>query len=221
MPLLNIDWTNNSNHPLSLLSEWSSRIADALNAKLPAGRGTLAWLDGHRRQESAETAARLDSPSGNAATLIAPARFTDRFGVTVVEPLETRLAAAAVLLVTPDNKADSDASLAFAVRAAGLMMTGAGVVIVDIMPGPPAWATHLHSLTGVYPLARRPRNGEASILAVQPEVRDGAERFAVWLHTVAVGSPLPTVPLPVRGALHLKLDLEATYAEACAAGGIS
>ena len=37
----------------------------------------------------------------------------------------------------------------------------------------------------------------------------------MWHHAVAAGFPLPTVPVAVRGAMHLKLDLEATYAEAC------
>jgi hypothetical protein len=99
------------------------------------------------------------------------------------------------------------------VRAAGLMSAGASVVIVDIVPGPPTWATHLHSLTGVYPITRRPRGGEAPVLVVYPGVDSGAEQFAVWHHLVAAGFPLPTVSIPVRNAAQLKLDLEATYLE--------
>jgi hypothetical protein len=52
-------------------------------------------------------------------------------------------------------------------------------------------------------------------LVIRPEVKGGVEQFAVWHHAVAVGFPLPTVPVPVRGAMHLKLDLEATYMKAC------
>lgn len=149
-----------------------------------------------------------------------PARFTDRIGVSINDSSGGQVAAV-VLFVTPDNKADSDASLAFAVRAAGFMAVGAGVVIVDILPGPPSWATHLHSLTGVYPLPRRPRGGEAPVLAVHPRVEGGAERYAVWHHAVAAGSPLPTVPVPVRGTMHLTLDLEATYTTVCEQARIS
>ena len=60
--------------------------------------------------------------------------------VDVIDQREGRHVGAAVLFVCPDNKADSDAALAFAVRAAALMSAGAGVVIVDVVPGPPAWA---------------------------------------------------------------------------------
>lgn len=206
MPLLNIDGQD----PLALLAAWSEVVATALGAQLA--------------NQARFTAEPFSTPragvvvsggvSPDAATLVAPARFTDRIGVSIND-LAGGQAAAVVLFVTPDNKADSDASLAFAVCAAGFMASGAGAVIVDILPGPPSWATHLHSLTGVYPLPRRPRGGEAPVLAVHPRIEDGAERYAVWHHAVATGSPLATVPVPVRGAMHLTLDLEATYAEAC------
>ena len=234
MPLLDIDWEKNGRDPLSFLGNWAVRVSDALNAQFPKGTTDFVVdLDSRARQKVAGEVARFNNgpptvwiggketdqkyPTFDppAATLLAPARFTDRVGVHVRAPSAGPGVAAAVLFVTPDNKADSDASLAFAVRAAGFMAGGAGVVIVDILPGPPSWATHLHSLTGVYPLPRRPRGGEAPVLAVHPRVEGGAERYAVWHHAVAAGSPLPAVPVPVRGAMHLTLDLEATYAEAC------
>ena len=240
MPLLDVDWTKRPGGALSFLHVWSCTIAEAVNEQIPraelrflaepacqtrfklveeiAGSNhgpPLICVDG---RETGEKYPAFDPP---APTLTAPARFSDRLGVNVIEHLDGRHVGGVVLLVGEDNKADSDAALAFAVRAAAFMSAGVGVVIVDIIPGPPSWATHLHSLTGVYPIARRPRNGEASILAVHPEVRDGAERFAVWHHIVATGFPLPTVPVPVRGAMHLKLDLEATYAEACARSRVS
>lgn len=241
MPLLNVDWEKRPGGPLSFLHGWSATIADSLNEQIPRGEGRfLAEMACRTRFKTVEEIAGFDRgpptvytregdatdqkyPSFDApvSTLIAPARFTDRVGVTVIDSSSDRWhVAAAVLFVTPDNKADSDSSLAFAVRAAGFMSAGAGVVIVDALPGPPSWATHLHSLTGVYPITKRPRNNDAPILAVHPTVRDGAERFAVWHHAIAPGFPLPTVPVSVRGAMHLKLDLEATYAEACTASRI-
>jgi hypothetical protein len=150
-----------------------------------------------------------------APTLVTPAKFIDAVRVFVVDRTAGSEIVAAVLFATPGSKADSDSALAFAVQAASLMSRGIGVVVMDAAPGPPSWATHLHSLVGVYPIAKRPRGGEAPILVVHPEVKDGAEQFAVWHHSVAVGFPLPTVPVPVRGGMHLKLDLEATYLEAC------
>ncbi len=220
MPLLNIDWDKNGRDPLSFLGHWSEAVAGALIAQLPTDR-FAAETDCSVRAQAAEAVAALAPAAFDAPpALVAPARFTDAVGVQVVDTINGNVAAV-VLFVTRDNKADSDASLAFAVRAAGFMSAGAGVVVVDALSGPASWATHLHSLTGVYPITKRPRGTDSPVLAVHPRVQDGAEQFAVWHHAVAAGFPLPTVPVAVRGAGPLALDLEATYAEACAAGRIS
>lgn len=206
MPLSEIDWTKDD--PRALLTRWCAAVANALTAQVAGGESFVVTVDGRTRE--ATDAVATGTTVGDTPTLAAPARFTDRFGVTVVREGQT---VGAVLFVTPDNKSDSDASLALAARAAALMSAGVGVVIVDAVPGPPSWATHLHSLVGVYPLPRRPRNGEAPVLVVQPQANAGAEQYLVWHHGVATGAPLPTVHVPVRGA-NLKLDLEATLTEA-------
>lgn len=232
MPLHDIDWAKNARDPFSFLRQWSGCVAAALNGQLrPGERRFVAEVAFRTRQQSEAEIARFHTraPAEGAGytfeppepTLIAPARFTDRGGVEVIDSLEGPRVAAAVLFATEDNKAASDAALAFAVRAAGLLSAGAGVVVVDALPGPPAWAMHLHSLTGVYPAARRPRGGEATVLVAQPEVHEGVGCFAAWLHAVAPGFPLPTVPVPVRGGTYLKLDLEGTYLEACERGRVA
>ncbi|MFM8275267.1 MAG: hypothetical protein ACKODX_23440 [Gemmata sp.] len=216
MPL-NTDGTNGD--PLAFLARWSDAVAAALAAQLPADR-FAAGPSRTTRAQAADAVAALAEPVEAAPALLAPARLTDRLSVEVTDTA-TGGAAAAVLFVTPDNKADSDGALAFAVRAAGLMSSGAGVVIVDALPGPAGWATHLHSLTGVYPIAKRARGADAPVLAVHPTIQNGSAWFAVWPYTVAPGFPLPTVPVAVRGAMHLKLDLEATYADAHGRGHLS
>jgi len=219
MPLLDVNWEHGPRNLVSFLFQWSSCASDLLNTQFPdgppdAGPRFAAEVDCRTRLETTEAVRSFETgPPG--APFSAPARFTDRVGVRVIDLLGGREPAAAVLFACPDHKADSDGALAFAVRAAELMGAGIGVVVVDITPGPPSWATHLHSLTGVYPAARRPRGGECPVLVVHPRVPNGTERFDVWHHAVRLGDHLPTVPLPVRGAMHLRLDLESTYAEAC------
>lgn len=207
MPLSEIDWTKGD--PRARLTAWVAATADALAAQ--ASGEPLAVATDTRTREAIDAVTTTSVTAGETPpTLTAPGRFTDRFGVTVTREGQT---AAAVLFVTPDNKSDSDASLAFAVRAAAFVNAGVGVVIVDAVPGPPSWATHLHSLVGVYPLPRRPRNGDAPVLIVQPQVNAGAEQYLVWHHNVPAGAPLPTVHVPVRGA-NLELDLEAALVAA-------
>src|SRR5262245_15373456 len=236
MPLLDLDWGNSFRSDLrSFLFQWSATVANSLNKQLPdIERRFIAGMACRTRLKTVELIESFNYGPPTVYTIegretdrkypsfdppppdqIAPARFTDRIGVNVIDHLEGRHVAAVVLFVCPDHKEDSDGALAFAVLAAAFMSAGAGVVVVDIAPGLPSWATHLHSLTGVYPLTRRPHGKEATVLVVHPEVQDKAERFAVWHHAITPGFPLPTVPVPIRGAMHLKLDLEATYMEAC------
>ncbi|MDY3559795.1 hypothetical protein R5W23_000965 [Gemmata sp. JC673] len=208
MPLLNTDGRD----PVEFLTGWATAVAAALNAQLAGGPFVAEPAAATRAQAAA--AVQLPGPVPETMPMnMAPARFSDRVGVSVVGR-DGRQVAAAVLLVTPDNKADSDSALAFAVRAAGLMSAGAGVVIVDALPGAASWATHLHSLTGVYPITKRPRGTDAPVLAVHPMVHNGAELFGLWHHNVPAGAALPTVPVAVRGGANLTLDLESTYADA-------
>ena len=47
-------------------------------------------------------------------------------------------------------------------------------------------------------------------------VRDeDTRRFRAWTHTLAVGQPLPTLPLWLADNLAVPLDLEASYEETC------
>lgn len=236
MPLLNLDWGGSFHRDQrSFLFQWASVVMDALNKQLPQPEQRfLAEMACYTRLKTTELIQSFEqgpptvyTPEGRETierylsfdppppSLVAPARFTDRVEVNVIDSLEGHQVAAAVLFVCPDHKTDSDGALAFAVRVAGLISAGVGVVVVDIVRGPPSWSAHLHSLTGVYPIASRPRATECPVLVVHPLFRDGAEQFAAWHHAAAMGSLLPTIPVPVCGAMHLKLDLEATYSEAC------
>ncbi len=51
--------------------------------------------------------------------------------------------------------------------------------------------------------------------AYRPVERDGASTLDVWLEPVALGQPLPTMPLWLRGGLCLPVELEATYERTC------
>lgn len=200
--------------PLPVLFQWCESVADALNAQLSASGRFVAEVACRTRAKLAEA---LPATAAGTPTFSAPVRFTDRFGVDVLDTSDGRRLAAAVLFATPDNKADSDSALAFAARVAGVLGAGVGVVVVDAVPGPPAWATHLNSLAPVCPIARRARKGEWTVLAVQPVVRGGAEQLDAWAHLVEVGGALPTVPLAVAGK-ERKLDLEACLAAARSRG---
>ncbi len=48
-----------------------------------------------------------------------------------------------------------------------------------------------------------------------PSGGDEGEQTDVWLQPLAVGAPLPVLPLALTSELSLPIDLETTYVEAC------
>jgi hypothetical protein len=51
-------------------------------------------------------------------------------------------------------------------------------------------------------------------VAYRPARRKDADQIDIWAMPLAVGQPLPTMPLALRGGPTLPLDLEITYTEA-------
>lgn len=240
MPLLNVDWEKRPGGALSFLHGWSATIADSLNEQIPRGeRRFLAEMACRTRFKTVEEIAGFDRgpptvytregdatdqkyPSFDApvSTLIAPARFTDRVGVTVIDSSSDRWhVAAAVLFVTPDNKADSDSSLAFAVRRRvhvrrrGRRHCGrvARPAVVGHAPAQLDRRVPDHQAAPqqrrAHPRGSPDRAGRrGAVRGVAPRHRAGVPAA----DRAGVGSR----------AMHLKLDLEATYAEACTASRI-
>jgi hypothetical protein len=52
-------------------------------------------------------------------------------------------------------------------------------------------------------------------VAYRPLLRDGKAEIDVWRVPLALGQPLPTLPLGLRGDLVIPVDFETTYAEVC------
>jgi hypothetical protein len=215
MPLQDLDWNGNLFAAQSPLRQWVTAICDSLNAQL-SGTGGRFTAEVLCLTRSGTRAATGTATAAHEHTYTAAARFIDQLRVNIHDHLAgTPQLATTVFFVLPDHKAESDAALALAVQAASLLGQGTGVVIVDMSPGAASWATHLHSLAPVFPIVRRPRNGEAPILAITPHAHnENAEQFAVWHQLVAPSAAMPTVPVSVRGTVQLHLDLEATYNEA-------
>lgn len=62
--------------------------------------------------------------------------------------------------------------------------------------------------------------GPLFVSAYRPVERDGATSLDVWLEPAALGQPLPTLPLWLRGGLCLPVELEATYERTCDEQGV-
>jgi len=212
---------------------WAGAIADALNERLlPEGYfaeehaqiGARVEIDVATFDESRSSApgggptttlpARVWTPP--AATMVIPAAFPDSFEVLVFDSEGGARLVAAVELVSPGNKDREAHRRAFSIKCASYLCNGIGLIVIDIVTSRQA---NLHNemmrlLTqgDEFALAQ-----ESTLYAIayRPIVRVGNERIEAWSAALAVGEPLPVLPLALDAELSLPLDLEATYTVAC------
>ncbi|MBX9584178.1 MAG: DUF4058 family protein [Gemmataceae bacterium] len=223
----------------SFRSQWSGCIAADLNRRLsrrflaecPYYPGSSVSADvaeidrgpanGSRNGHPAEAggggvalAAEVYAPP--AATVSAPAVFPDECMVEVREFDEGRRLLAVVELVSSANKKEAGERNQFAGKCMSYLNRGIGLVVIDVVTERHA---NLHNLlvelAGHDPATTMAGDPPTYCVAYRPVSRKGDAFFDQWHHPLAVGSALPTVPLYLKGYGCVRLDLEATYAEAC------
>ena len=150
------------------------------------------------------------------AALSMPAVFPDEFEVQVFDSSGGAILVAAIELVSPGNKDRPEMRRAFAVKCAGYLQRGIGLVIVDIVSSRLA---NLHDeLVGLLEHSdsfRFPEPTPLYAVAYRPfRPEPAVDRTDVWFYPLTLGAALPTLPLALRRGPILPLDLEATYSEA-------
>ena len=123
---------------------------------------------------------------------------------------------AAVELISPRNKDRTSARGTYLTRYLSYLQEGAHLLLVDVHPRPYgfSFADALAEELGIRqppcaaPLANSYRVGEPA-----PE---GGRFVAIWRRSLAVGEPLPTVPLPLAVGLSIPVNLDETYRRAAA-----
>jgi hypothetical protein len=219
-------------------ARWAAALADALNlGGLPAGYfaemqvhvGSRVEVDLGTFEEHANGPAGGPPASGaGAATAVAspiwappapalvmPAVFPDELEVLVYESEGGPTLVAAVELVSPGNKDREETRQAFAAKCASHLQQGIGLVVVDVVT---SRQFNLHDQ--LVRLMGQPETfllpGAPALYAVsyRPRRRKSADQIEIWPAPLAVGQPLPVLPLPLRGNGCVRLDLEASYTEA-------
>jgi hypothetical protein len=120
---------------------------------------------------------------------------------------------AVVELVSPGNKDRPEERQAFVAKCAGYLQERIGVVLVDIVTTRRA---NLHAgLLELFSVAPIDSPLPDLYCVSYRNWNDGPRpRLDLWPFPLAIGSPLPTVPLWL-GASAVPLDLEKTYQETC------
>jgi hypothetical protein len=151
-----------------------------------------------------------------APALVMPAFFPDEIEIQVIGGPTGGHLVAAIELVSPGNKDRLEARRAFAIKCASYLQLGIGLVIVDVVT---ERAGNLHDeLVQLMQQGERhyfPGMPSLYAVAYRPVRREpGGDQIDVWPAPLALGQSLPMMPLALRGAATLPLDLEATYSEA-------
>src|SRR5215510_14494443 len=236
MPLL-----NHFHLPLSverpwegIHSTWASTLATQLNQdQLPAEYFAmpLVTVGGGVQVDvgTFQSGAQQESvPGGVATQLWAPPQpplsamvdfvSLDVYEIRVMQQMGGPQLRAAIELVSPVNKDQASNRRAFAVKCAGYLQQGVAVVMVDVVTERSA---NLHAtLVDILGLAQAlPWRTPSSLYAVayRPTQSADVQRLDVWPESLAVGAPLPTMPLWLSEELCLPLALEESYRATCAA----
>jgi hypothetical protein len=146
------------------------------------------------------------------AAMVLPFVYPDDLEVRILDERDDARLVAVVELVSPRNKDRPEARRAFAVKCAAYLERGIGVVVADIVTTRQA---NLHNelidLLRLDEAFRRGADVALAALAYRPAHRDTQDQIDVWAVPLQVGETMPVLPLALRGAGPLPLDLEATY----------
>jgi hypothetical protein len=211
---------------------WASAIGEALNRVLPhryfaevhVHLGNRVEADVAEFEQQREPDEGTNGPAGGVAVQpwappvanhTLPAVFPDDIEVQVMDQRDDACLVAVVELISPGNKDRTDKQRAFAAKMAGYLQRGIGLVVADIVT---SRGVNLHDeFVTVMSLDERFRfNPETNLYATayRPIRRKEINQIDVWAIPLAVGRALPQLPLALRGAGVVPLDLETTYTEA-------
>jgi len=150
-----------------------------------------------------------------ATTLVIPTVFPDEIEVQVFATTTGASLVGAIEMVSPGNKDRPDTRRAFAAKCVSYLTRGIGLIVVDIVTNRLA---NLHNevmgLLGQgepFLLAPSPKT---YAVAYRPSRQASGDQIELWPRPLLLGEPLPVLPLALRNAGVVPVDLEETYSEA-------
>jgi hypothetical protein len=149
-----------------------------------------------------------------AANLILPTVFPDGIEVQVLTITGATLVGA-IELVSPGNKDRPETRQAFGAKCVTYLTRGIGLIVVDIVTNRLA---NLHNeviaLLGCgEPFLVAP-SATTYAVAYRPSRQPSGDQIELWPRLLSLGQPLPVLPLALRNAGVVPIDLEETYSEA-------
>ena len=193
--------------PVSLQATW-----DALHGMWPAE--IVRQL--RKRLPQGYVAAPTVHPGSQTVAVETDVPDYDEYSVRIYDVERGRQLVATVERVSPGNKDRPEKRNAFVGKCAALLQKGFAVSIVDVVTPRQfnLYAELLQFLGQSDPSLGGPL---PHLYAVSCRWRPQDKRMLLqtWSHTLALGQPIPTLPLWLTGQLAVPLDLEQSYEQAC------
>jgi Protein of unknown function (DUF4058) len=211
---------------------WAAALVEQLNDDV-LGDEYYADMQVHIGSQVEVDVATLEEPSGGGASaapgttavapawappatsLVLPAVFPDDIEVQVLHTAVGTTLVAAIELVSPGNKDRPETRRAFAAKCVSYLTRAVGLIVVDIVTNRLA---NLHNeiigMLGQGAPFLLPPAVTTYTAAYRPSRRATGDQIELWPKAVALGETLPVLPLGLRNAGAVPVDLEAAYAEA-------
>jgi hypothetical protein len=206
-------------------SAWAVAISEQLNESLlPVGfvalplvsHGPVVEIDVATVRERVTVSAgpAIWQPEQPAQSLSIDWSKRDLFEIRILQEGKRPRLVAAIELVSPGNKDRPTSRRTFAGKCAGYLRQGVGTVVVDVV-------TERHDslhreLIDLLEL-NESQNFDAELYAVsyRTTTPDTDTRLELWPNALALGQPLPALPLWIADDLPIRLDLETSYETTC------
>lgn len=225
----------------SFHSRWAVAISDDLNRRLPKhlvadapmhlGSAVAADVVESERLEvngahslngeangngngGVAVAAEVYAPPATALSM--PVDFPTEIKVEVRDTTYNYRVIGVIELVSPANKKETSERNRFAGKCLSYLDKGMGLVVLDIVTER-SWNLHnvMVQLAEYDDKFLMPDDPSIYVTSYRPVSRNQKNMIDLWMWHLAVGSSLPEVPFALKGYGCVRLDLEATYKEAC------
>lgn len=144
------------------------------------------------------------------------------YEVRIFDNERERRLVAAIELVSPANKDRPESREAFIAKCASLLRKGVAVSIVDLVT-----VRHFNLYAQLMEFVGHPdptmsaNSPPAYASSIRWITRGRRAKLESWPQALAIGKPMPSLPLWLSDDLCISLDLEPGYEEACADLGIA
>jgi hypothetical protein len=228
---------DNLRHWEALHSGWPMMIVAGLRRKLPrryfaeprVHSGASVEIDVATFEDEGEgvlAAGEGNGPGGVAPAVWAPPRPTlavvtdlpaqDVYEVRVYDEKRHCRLVAAVEIVSPANKGRPEHRRAFVAKCAGLLRERVSVVVIDVVTTrTPNLYGELLDLIGRSDPSLSPEPPPLHATACRMTKRADEWVLETWAQPLALGRPLPTMPLWLADDLAVLLELEESYEQSC------